>query len=377
MLLVPIPGLNAGLWNVVPQFVRNATSNWAMNRLYLPLACAVVFGVAAMIAGGALEPRRRREIFLSILTVGCAWSLVEAAQFHRTPYDPAPSADNTADIMRPENAVLTRFAYFIFPQPPDVFTHGTTDPAMEVVLRSADTLTPLAGNYEAAKASSHLVASGALVHPAPGTANFDQIDKPFRIEPGRSYLLDFYFPQGGDTRGVIEIAGNTFHREYALPEFGGSKSFGAGGDHRSLVPVSTSASGPVDLRLRFFPEVLRPTDPIIRVRLLEYDPSTLPIRLESLVPYRVRVKSPRPGWLETPRMHQVGYVAKADGRETALRRSPDGLAWIAVPAGESQVELVFKAPLGLRALFWVSLLSIGIAAAAPLAAGARRARGLF
>jgi hypothetical protein len=248
---------------------------------------------------------------------------------------------------------------------------------METLLRSTDTLQPIASNYEAAKATARLDASGAFVPPVPGTANFAQLDKRFRIERGRSYLLDFSFPQGSATRGVIEIAGRTFHREYALPEYGGSKAFGAGGDHRSLVPLSTSSPTPVDLTLRYFPESAQPADPVIRVRFLEYDPSALPIRLESLIPYRVLVKSPAAAWLETPRMHQVGYIAMANGHPTALRRSPDGLTWIAIPAGESQVELLFKPPLGLQVLFWVSLLSIGAAAGTAFAAGARRLRGLF
>jgi hypothetical protein len=312
-LLTPIPQLNAVLWNAVPQFVRNATSNWAMNRLYLPLACAIVFGAAGMVSAGILEDRRRQEIFLLLAALGCAWSISEASKFHRTPYDPTLPASDAADMMRPENAVLTRFAYFIFPQPPDAFTHGTTDPAMETLLRSTDTLQPIASNYEAAKATARLDASGAFVPPVPGTANFAQLDKRFRIERGRSYLLDFSFPQGSATRGVIEIAGRTFHREYALPEYGGSKAFGAGGDHRSLVPLSTSSPTPVDLTLRYFPESAQPADPVIRVRFLEYDPSALPIRLESLIPYRVLVKSPAAAWLETPRMHQVGYIAMANG----------------------------------------------------------------
>jgi hypothetical protein len=375
LLLVPVPGLNSALWNTIPQLFRNATSNWAMNRLYLPLGCAVIFGAAAMLSAGLLKDRRRRDIFVLITAAGCAWSLAEASKFHRPPYDPAFLADDAGDMMRPENAVLTRFAYFIFPRPPDTFTDGTTDPAIETLLRSADTFAPTASNYDAAKAAAREIAAEAFPPMVPSRANFSQLDKPLRIEPGQRYLLDFDFPQGGETRGVLEIAGNTFHRVYGLPEYGGARSFGAGGSHKSLIPLSTSAGSPVELRLRYFPETATSAGSPIRVRLLEYDPSALPVQLDSLIPYRVRVRSPSAAWLETPRMHQVGYSAMVNGRPAAVRRSPDGLVWVAVPAGESRVDLVFEPPMGLLMLFWVSLVSIGIAAGAALAGGARLARG--
>ena len=63
-------------------------------------------------------------------------------------------------------------------------------------------------------------------------------------------------------------------------------------------------------------------------------------------------------------MHQLGYMATVNGRHAALRRSPDGLAWIEVPAGDSRVELDFIAPTGLQALFWLSLASIAAVAMA-------------
>jgi len=375
LLLIPIPWLNLALWDAVPQFVRNPTSNWAMNRLYLPLAGAVVFGAAALVSGGMTGSPRLRRIFAALVAAGCAWSLAEADNFHLDASDSGLTWESASDMMRPENVMLTRFAYFIFPAPPDVFTHGVTDPAMENRLRSADTLALTATNFGAARASAKVAGSGAFRAFPGGSANFVQLDSRLRIEPGRSYLLDFDFPQGGDTRGVIEISGKTFLRKYAVPEYGGSKAFGAGGEHSSLVALSTTSADPVDLTLRFFPEGPLPDPkahtPPIRVRLLAFDPSSLPVRVESLIPYRARVRSPSAGWLETPRMHQLGYFATVNGSPAPVRRSPDGLTWIGVPAGDSRVELDFRAPAGLQAIFWLSLGSIAIAAAAAARAAAR------
>lgn len=276
--------------------------------------------------------------------------------------------------MRPENAVLTRFAYFIFPRPPDNFTHGVTDPQIENRVLSSGAFAPIAANYEAARERSRTLASGTFVPKAPGTSSYFPFDRPLRIEPGRRYLLDFTFPQGGDTHGTLEVSGRGFYRTYGLPDYGGPRSFGAGGVHQSLMPIWTTGAEPIDLAMRFYPDAISWPAPPPRARLLEYDPSLLPVVIKSLVPFRARVRSAAEGWLETPRMHQLGYIAMANGRPAELRRSPDGLAQIRVPRGESMVELAFKPPLGLRALFWVSLGAIAISAGAALAGAGRAAR---
>lgn len=370
LLLTPVPGVNLAIWNAMPRFIRYTTSNWAMNRLYLPLAGSIVFGAAAMIAGGALEGQGRRRMFAAVLAAGCAWSLLEAAQFHPLRGEPVLPPESAVDMMRPENVELTRFAYMIFPARPDVFTHGVTDPAMENRLRSEDTLAVTATNYGAARASGRIIAAGRFGTAPTGPGGFVQLDRTLRIEPGRRYLLDFDFPQGAETLGVMQISGKTFRRVYGLPESGGAKAFGAGGGHSPLLAVWTTAAEPEDLTLRFFPDSPA-TLPPIGVQLVLYDPSSLPVQLESLIPYRARVLSPSAGWLETPRMHQLGYAATVDGRPAPIRRSPDGLTWVAVPAGPSRVELVFRPPFGLQALFWFSLTSIAMAAAAAARAAAR------
>jgi hypothetical protein len=374
LLLIPVPRLNAALWAGIPGFVRNATSNWAMNRLYLVIAGAVIFGAGAIAAQGFFETRRRRLAFGTIIVLGCAWSLAEAAKFHRAPYDRPPIPINSDDMARPENAVITRFAYFIFPHPPDSFTHGVTDPEMESRLLTADAQGENISNYTAAKGEARVVASGTFVPTQPGTAIFQLLNRHLQIEPGRRYLLDFEFPELADTHGILELQGTGFYREYGLPEFGGARSFGAGGKHNSLMPVWTTLSTPVDLTLRFYPENTSLTADPIRVRLLEYDREALPVMLKSLIPYRARVISPQAGWLETPRMHQLGYIGKANGRAAQVRRSADGLALVAVPAGESEVELLFRPAIGLQLLFWTSLTAIALATMAALFAAATLSR---
>jgi hypothetical protein len=103
---------------------------------------------------------------------------------------------------------------------------------------------------------------------------------------------------------------------------------------------------------------------VAKVRLLGYDRDALPVRVDSWIPYRARVRSPEAAWLETPRVFQTGYEARVDGRPAEVRESPDALVAVAVPKGESSVELAYAAPAGLRLLFWLSLAGIIVSAAA-------------
>ena len=41
--------------------------------------------------------------------------------------------------------------------------------------------------------------------------------------------------------------------------------------------------------------------------LIPYEPSTLPLRMISLIPYRVEARSKSGGWLETSRIFLPGY----------------------------------------------------------------------
>ena len=180
------------------------------------------------------------------------------------------------------------------------------------------------------------------------------------IEPGRSYLMQLDFARPDAIAGVLQIKGSHFFREYGLPEHGGPRSFGAGAGHAKVLPVWTTA-GPQALAVTFFPSSGgvggQPEPAVGRATLLSYDRGRLPVRVESWMPYRARVDSPAAAWLETPRAFQTGYAATVDGKAAEVRESPDALVAVAVPPGASRVELAYVAPSGLRALFWVSLLS--------------------
>jgi hypothetical protein len=360
VLLLPIPWVDIGLWSLVPSFVRNITGNWVMNRLYLVLAAASVFGAAACGSEGLFDSRRRSWILALLLVGGCVWSFSEAGKFAVGSQKLANTPDSAVDLLRPENTYITSFSYLVFTTAPGTFTHGVADPELENRLLEKNLFNLIVSNTGAAAAAGHLESAGDFCRTPTAPRDEIDLDTTFRVEPLRSYLIDFNFVQPDHTNGLLQIRGAHFFRKYALPEYGGPKAFGAGGDHSRVLSVWSTA-GAQDLFMQFIPGRLFSADqlaPVAHVRLLSYDRGSLPVRVDSWIPYRAHVRSPSAAWLETPRMYQTGYRATVDKQPAEVCKSPEGLVCVGVPKGESDVELMYAAPTGLKLLFWLSFLAI-------------------
>jgi len=374
LLLLPIPGLDLAVWSFVPGSVRDVTGNWAMSRLYLPMAAATVFAAAAGVSTGLWDVPERRRALARVVAVGCVWSFSEAAKFSAGSRQLAEPPESAVDLLRPENIQISRYSYTMmpdFPTHPSTFTHGVTDPELENHLLKADLETPVAANTQAALAAGTAEASGAFRWELDnGLYNHATLDRTLLMEPGKSYLLKFDFADPGHIHGVLQISGKHFLREYGLPDHGGPRSFGAGGNHADTLPL-WSTSGPEVLTVRFFPTSPIPEDQtstaVARATLLSYDRESLPVRVVSWIPYRATIKSPAPAWLETPRVFQTGYRAWVGDMPARVQKSKDSLVAVEVPQGTSSVRLIYEAPAGLRVLFWLSFGSIlGLAALGAL-----------
>jgi hypothetical protein len=359
-MLLPIPWLDLQLWSAVPSLIRDTTGNWVMNRLYLLFAAAIVFGTAASVSARGLQGRSMKRAVSIIVSTGCIWSLFEARKFGVGSEASRRPPDSAVDLLRPENIQLTRYSYIVFPKLPSTFTHGVADPYMENHLLSKDTLAPVSSNADAARNSGRIRASGVFTAENWKSFGYVSLNRTLHIDENHSYLLSFDFLHP-ETTGTLEIVGPHFFRAYQLPEHGGDKAFGAGGEHSTTLSVWTTA-GPQDLSLRFYPIPLPPPDvpgpDVGRVALLEFERTTLPVQVESWIPYRARVQSGTEAWLETPRVYQTGYVATVDQAAAIIRKSADGLVCVAVPKGASTVVLRYVAPTGLQILFWISAISI-------------------
>lgn len=376
ILLTPVPGLTPFLWDAVPAVVRNVTGNWAMNRLYLLLAATIVFGLAAAVAAGA--PRRRASgmILAAALTLGCGWSLWQAARFPAGSDRLRVATAAAVDPLRPENVVLTSYAYLVFPRPPDNFSHGVVDPALDHRLLQRGSFAPIATNAAAALAGGREIDREHFAARIEGATSWLELRTRLVLQPGRRYLLDWRFQDPAAASGVLELTGRNFFREYALPDYGEQASFGAGGRHATWLPLWTTTAQPEPVRVQFFPTPgkgdAKDLAPFADVRLIEYDPADLPVQVDHWIRYSARVRSPVAAWLETPRMYQTGYVAQVNGESALVRKSPWGLVCVAVPAGESRVELTYKPPGGLAALFWLSVFTVAALAGRSVALACRR-----
>ena len=365
ILLTAPFNLSHVLWSCVPEFVRNTTGNWVMNRLYFIQSGFIVFGLAAAVAAWNRTGRRLPAALSAVLAAGVVWSAIEAGKFsHGSSLRQRPP-ESGATATLPENVQITRFAYLVFPKLPAYFTHGVTDPGLEQRLFRASDGTLLSDNFAAA-------AEGTPLGPIEFTPEAGLLGKvlisatPLRLVPGRNYVMVFDY--AAEPRGVLQIKGSTTLREYALPEYGEAASFGYGNQHSRRLAVSNHTRVPQDIELRYFFDTPVPTppppSPFARVRWIEYEPKSLPVEVTAWIPYRARVRTAEPAWLETPRMYQTNYVAQVDGRPAQVRKSSEGLVSVAVPKGESAVELRYKPPLGLQTLYWASLLTLlGVVAA--------------
>lgn len=369
LLLNPIPGLDLALWQAVPSFVRDTTSNWVMNRLYLVLSMTALFGTAAALSGP--HAARPHPLFSAFLACGCLWAVFQAEAFKATSRLTARPEATAVTLLRPENVMITRFAYLMFPALPDTYTHGANDPLIENRLLD-DTGNVLVDNASAAQERGRLVQTSAFV-PVAASASWVELHPSLVLDPARRYLHLWRFPAPEKAQGVLQYLGPGLFSQYALPEYGGSRFFGVGGEHRNWVPLRTSGEGPEAVTVRFVatPPLTFEMLATAEARLIEYTPDVLPVRVTSWAPYRAEVTAPAASWLETPRMYQAHFRASANGADAEVRKSARGFVQIRVPAGPSAVELRFVAPAGLVAAFWLSFGGILASTASALAAAWR------
>jgi len=360
ILVTPWPIVGTYLWQAVPAFVRNTTSNWVMNRLYLVMGSSVVFAFAAGAADWLAGRRERWQRLFPWLVVAIAWSGGEAWKFSHGSAMRARPPETAANMIRIENNTLTRFSYNIFPGYPSWFTHGVMEGSLENRILSQDMKTVVIRSAAEAKARGWVIAKTEFVRQDASAV----LTQPLHLGSGKHYVLDFEFEKPEAARGVLQVLGSSLFREYAWPEYGFARSFGVGGEHTSELPLWTSLPQGEDVNLRFVPAdgpaQLNNAFPLARVTLFEYDPEQLSVFVRAWLPYRATVRLSAPGWLETPRMYQDSYAARVNGKRVPCIKSPDGLAAIQVPAGNSNVELKYKPPFGLEMAFWISLVSIAV-----------------
>lgn len=353
VLVLPVPGLTRALWLAFPEPLVGLSLYWPMQRLYVVAAALIVLGLHLTLTGELLTAQLNRTILVT-LALAVAWSVREAGSFQRTARERAAANAHSDLWAHSENVTPMRHAYHLFGKQPATMSHGVMDPQMESRLLDPISQQPLA---PAATVPDTAQMFTGTVDANPGILN---LHPALTLAPGKRYALTLAFLEK-DYTGILQITGPKFFREYALPASGNPRAFGTGPEASRVIPLWTSGSEPVEVRLRFVPTKagLRTEtfSPFARFHLQIVDTAHPGIALESLIPYRAVVHSFRAALLETPRMAVPGYVATVNGKPAAVQKTPEGFVAVPVPAGDSTVEVRFVGTQLLRTAFWLSAFS--------------------
>ena len=358
LLVLPVPGLTAALWRLLPAQLGMITNVWPMQRLYL-LASALVAGAAGLL-WTRLPPRTRRGRIAAVALVlaGTAWSAAQARLFVvDRGFASRRTAAESARVHRPDNLDLTVTSY-AFLGIPDTFYFGAMDPWLEArLLRDGQAVA--ADNWAAARGPA-----GTVVADGPLTVAraFDPKDFALRpaltLAPGRHYVLSL--EAAAPVTGELEWHGPDYFHRYELADEVAPHGFGLLPGNRHDLALRNSRAEPVPLEpvlaLAAAQPAWKPRTVFAHYVLREVDLNRLPVRLQSFLPLTFAVSSPDASCcLETARRFVPGYEAVVNGEPERAFRSPAGNVMVPVPAGESTVVVRYPGPPAVRAAFWLSL----------------------
>jgi hypothetical protein len=336
----PVPWLNSHLWALVPAPVLVITNIWPAQRFYPILAAAVTVWIALSL-GRLTGPLRRRlyPLLCIALLAASAWSACELLKLQHQADKMMLSPGQSALMLRPENLTLTRSSYLMFGSKPAYYTDGWMDPEFESRLLDddLDVVTTNAGAILTQQALA-LAAEPSHLLKSPDSLSFDR---------KKNWLLVFEF--GNATVGGELSLSGAISRFYGLPASGGPLAFGSTPGASHTLPVRADPIGSAEIKFK-------PTVPEVSVKALAFEKDQLPIQLEGLTPYRVRVRATVAGYLETPQMYIPGYQASVNGVTAGVRRSSEELVAVPIPQGESSVIVRYAGPSGLRALWYLCIL---------------------
>jgi hypothetical protein len=372
---VPVPWITLRIWTGLPDWFVTINYIWPMQRLFLIWTAVIFFGLATVAAHERIAGRRWWCACLAVLLLGgAAWSWPEARKLAEMAGRTRLPADQAALQMDKNNIRLTRYAYASFVRVPAYASHSYMDPYLENRLLDRNGLKVVMTNGEAA--APRLVSDGELSAPAfprlvqsgvftavnDNGTDFNNLTPLIVLRSDTSYALRLEFLQLGD-HGVLQILHERLFREYYLPDSGAGMSgeepslaFGSEAQSSKVIPLRVAGPGSVTPRL-FFITPRRQTDtfPFARFWLFTYENSQLPVAVESWIPYRARVQSAIPVWLETPRIWQSSWRAQVNGRDVKVGCSPQNLAMVPVEPGYSRVVLYYRAPWWLQTSYWACL----------------------
>jgi hypothetical protein len=384
--LFPIPGLTERLWHALPQLMVDATYLWPMQRLTV-IALAMILTATAAILAGRIQTKTTSRWIATAAWIAVGWSHFEAVRFLNRGVATAVPPAAAVTAMDEHNAMLTRYAFFRFNTVPHYYSHGYVDPLLAHRLLTMDGTSVVDSNLAAVERSVP-VRSTTLTGKFDGSQSV-QLSPKVTLSGGQRHYLSFEWHSTTPALdGVLTSYSPTIKRSYWVPDSGfgsvyaaANQSFGIGNGHAVGFSAWSPAAAGETMELRFIyrtPPTTPPATRFLTVHNHAYTADTLPIRIRSLAPLLASVDVPAGGaLLETTRMFVAGYQARVNGTEVEVRRTPDQLLAIPLPAGVNEVELRFEGTTAVRTAYWISLISwlgvLGLGAASGLRAHHRTA----
>ncbi|HEY4990209.1 MAG TPA: hypothetical protein VII09_10400, partial [Opitutaceae bacterium] len=365
--IFPVPLLTAFLWHAAPQFILNVVNVWPMQRFLVVISLCTLFGSAVLCRHWPAKKAAPIGLLWILLVPAVAWSGSQSLRLVERASRTAPSPAEFAVTQRPENLAVTNMfiAVSMKSKAPRYASGGVMDAELENRLLDPISRDLRGGNVEWLAPG---YGPGPRGHGSPeplsglftGTldANPGILDLAPRLTlaPGKRYVLVFGFLERNYT-GTLLIEGKDFFRQYNLPMSGEPRAFGSAPESSRVIPLWTTSDRPLEVQARFIPTSGEPAasfSPFARFELRPYEPENLPVRLESLVPYRARVRADAPSFLETPRLAVPTYRATVDGAPVAVQVSPDGYVIVPVGRGAHEVTVEYAAPVAVQMAYWAS-----------------------
>jgi hypothetical protein len=282
---------------------------------------------------------------------------------------------STVDNLRPENAILDRFAYDLLPVPQH-FSHGRTDPWLQARVLDASEKVIL-GPDETARLMEQSGAQRIRLTARESTTSsrWIELSPPLTVAPGEKLLVRFEFDATADYSGWLIWKSAHGYREYRLPESGNAEAFGAAAQNSRVISLVNSTDRPAVYSLSQVRDAQNTIkgngDFFAHAIVSHFQPARAQVRVDSLIPvYRVTATSSVPGWIETSRVWLPGYRATLDGKQVELKASHRGSAMVAVTPGRHELELRYVG----TAKLWAALVVSGLTWCGWLVRMARRMR---
>ena len=359
----PVPQVNHWLWTHAPSVALNLTNQWPMQRLYLPITLLILMAFALVWRTPEVHSTASRDAIRAILLIAIIWTGWQGTRFISRGFSTQQVAIQRGHISG--NINLTGISYALLGIPGS-FVNGVMDPAFEFRLLAPYDGREVYSNWRVPLPAMSDNQSGFLEARISNNQEILDLSPPLSLQPDTRYrlTLNFLVPPAEAT---LQLIGPTLFRQYPLPISGYPRGFGMQPGNNPQLTLWTSQSKTEEVRLRVVGQGLN-SGPWANRRFAGYkleriQSTALPIQLESLLPLRAKVNANIAGYLETPRVYIPGYEAEVDGRSVRVQPSPEGMAMVPVPAGQSRIELRYPGPQITRIAFWISFagwLSVGL-----------------